>query len=233
VQEYRGALPQPTVLPFPVDPQSVGAPAGSDHRDSLELVYFGHIYGSKGLPTLLEAVRTAGPGVCLTVWGEPIGGSRPPRGSRARSVGAVRFAGHLPQEHVADTLAACDAVVLPYDRPRTARGLASTSAAAHEALAAGAPVVATATRALPDLVDDGRNGLLVEPGDAAALARALARLRDDPALRDRLRQGARQTAAELDRDAVGPAALGLYAHALAQWADRDARVQATGAIVAP
>jgi phosphatidylinositol alpha 1,6-mannosyltransferase len=52
--------------------------------------------------------------------------------------------------------------------------------AAQEALASGLPVVAPAAGGLLDLVDDGRNGLLFTPDDAADLHRAIRGLRDDP-----------------------------------------------------
>ena len=54
-----------------------------------------------------------------------------------------------------------------------------------EALAAGRPVVATAVGGVPDVVADGVDGFLVEPGDTAALAERLARLAADPTLRGR------------------------------------------------
>lgn len=54
---------------------------------------------------------------------------------------------------------------------------------ALEAMMASLPVVASRTGAVPDLVDDGKNGFLVEPGDAAALADALQRLISDRELR--------------------------------------------------
>jgi starch synthase len=56
-----------------------------------------------------------------------------------------------------------------------------------EAMACGVPVVATAVGGIPEIVQHDRNGLLVEPGDAAALARTLSLVLGDPALRQRLR----------------------------------------------
>jgi glycosyltransferase involved in cell wall biosynthesis len=49
-----------------------------------------------------------------------------------------------------------------------------------EAMARGRPVVATATGGIPEWLADGETGILVEPGDAGALTRALAGLRGDP-----------------------------------------------------
>ncbi|HEV8346467.1 MAG TPA: glycosyltransferase family 4 protein [Vicinamibacterales bacterium] len=64
--------------------------------------------------------------------------------------------------------------------------------AVAEALAHGLPVVSTTTGAIPDLVGD-HAGLLVPPGDEAALAAALARVMSDSHLRDRFAEGARRT----------------------------------------
>jgi glycosyltransferase involved in cell wall biosynthesis len=60
-----------------------------------------------------------------------------------------------------------------------------------EYMAAGLPVVASRVGQLSSLIEDGWNGLLCPPGDPAALAASLDRLRQDPALRARLGQTAR------------------------------------------
>lgn len=60
-----------------------------------------------------------------------------------------------------------------------------------EALAAGLAIVSTRHRGIPDTVGDGREGLLIEPGDVEALAAALARLAADSDLRARLGAAAR------------------------------------------
>jgi len=63
----------------------------------------------------------------------------------------------------------------------------STAASVLEAMAASLPVVATRTDGLdPAVLRDGESALLVEPGDPSALAAALRRLHDSPALRERL-----------------------------------------------
>ena len=65
-----------------------------------------------------------------------------------------------------------------------------------EAMAAGAPVVATAVSGIPELVEHEVNGLLIEPDDPQALADALLRLHDDPELTRRLTDNARATVRE-------------------------------------
>ncbi|MDH3285411.1 MAG: glycosyltransferase, partial [Acidobacteriota bacterium] len=62
-----------------------------------------------------------------------------------------------------------------------------------EALACGLPVVSTPIAGIPEVVTHGTNGLLVPPGDAAALADALQRIITDRATYDRLRNNARRT----------------------------------------
>jgi glycosyltransferase involved in cell wall biosynthesis len=59
-------------------------------------------------------------------------------------------------------------------------------------MAAALAVVSTSVGGIPELVTDGVDGLLVKPGDAAALAEALGRLAGDAPLRRRLGQAARQ-----------------------------------------
>ena len=66
-----------------------------------------------------------------------------------------------------------------------------------EALAAGLPAVSTPVTGIPEILDDGRCGLLVPERDPAALAAALARLLDDGGLRDDLACRGRQRAEEL------------------------------------
>jgi glycosyltransferase involved in cell wall biosynthesis len=60
-----------------------------------------------------------------------------------------------------------------------------------EYMGAGKPVVATRVGGLPEVVEDGVQGLLVQPRDPAALAEALARLLGDSSLRQRLGEAAR------------------------------------------
>lgn len=55
--------------------------------------------------------------------------------------------------------------------------------AVRDAMMVGKAVVATASGGIPDMIVDGEDGILVPPGDVAALSRAIERLYDDPALR--------------------------------------------------
>jgi glycosyltransferase involved in cell wall biosynthesis len=84
-----------------------------------------------------------------------------------------------------------------------------------EAMAAGAPVVATAVSGIPELVEHEVNGLLVEPDDPQALADALLRLHDDPELTRRLTAAGRRTVAErFDGDRLAHQLADLFREAL-------------------
>jgi glycosyltransferase involved in cell wall biosynthesis len=86
------------------------------------------------------------------------------------------------QEDIAGVYAALDVVAIPSTEPEPF-GLVAV-----EAMALGRPVVASRIGALPEVIEDGRSGLLVEPSSASALANALRRLINEPELRRRLGQ---------------------------------------------
>ena len=90
----------------------------------------------------------------------------------------VRFEGF--RSDVENIYGAADVVCVPSTQPDPLPN------AALEAAAAGCCVVAADHGGLPEILRDGETGLLVTPGDCAALARALAQLQADPARRERL-----------------------------------------------
>ena len=94
----------------------------------------------------------------------------------------VHFLG--ARRDLGDLLAAMDVFVMP----SLWEGLPLSMVLA---MGAGVPVVATAVAGIPEVVDDGRTGLLVAPGDGVALGAALARLFTDGALRAQLGRDAR------------------------------------------
>jgi glycosyltransferase involved in cell wall biosynthesis len=106
---------------------------------------------------------------------------------------AVHWAGAVDASAVPGWLASMDVGVAPY--PPLAHFYFSPLKV-YEYMAAGLPVVASRIGQLKSLIEEGRNGLLVTPGDAAGLAAALERLQSDPELRARLGQAARSTVLE-------------------------------------
>jgi glycosyltransferase involved in cell wall biosynthesis len=100
----------------------------------------------------------------------------------------VEFAGFVTNPE--QILASVDAVAVPSTRPDPLPN------SAIEAQAAGIPVVAANHGGLPEIVKDGITGMLVAPGDAGDLAKALRRLADDPQASARMGQAAAADAAE-------------------------------------
>ena len=81
-----------------------------------------------------------------------------------------------------------------------------------EAMACGTPVVCSAIGGMPELVIDGETGMLVPPGDSAALGEQVERILDDPALAARLGQQARaRVLAHFTWDRVARVCLDAYA----------------------
>ena len=62
-----------------------------------------------------------------------------------------------------------------------------------EAFAAGIPVIASGVGGIPDMIEDGKDGLLVEPGNPEALAAAIKRLVEDAALRNTMSLNAKKS----------------------------------------
>ncbi len=147
----------------------------------------------KGLVPLLEAlakVRTERH-ADLVVIGSPRRESRVSETiERLGLGGAVTFVSGVSDERIVELYAEASVAVVPslYE---------GFSLPAIEAMACGVPLVATTGGALPEVVGaDGVTGLLVPPGDVGALAAALGRVLDDPALAARLSFAGRQRVLE-------------------------------------
>ncbi len=101
--------------------------------------------------------------------------------ARLGVTGQVDATGALTGDDLVEVLRTAAVLVLPSRTEAESFGMALV-----EAMACGTPVVGSAVGGIPYVVTDEENGLLVPPGDAAALADACRRLLDDPALADRL-----------------------------------------------
>jgi glycosyltransferase involved in cell wall biosynthesis len=151
----------------------------------------GRLVEKKGFRYLIEAAAQLD-GVHLVIAGD--GDLRQALTAQARAAGvAAHFPGALDRASIAAVMAAADVVVVPsvVDQAGNVDGLPN---ALIEALSAGKAVVASRVAGIPDVVEHGRNGLLVAEKDARALAAALDRLRRDPQARESLGRGARQEA---------------------------------------
>jgi glycosyltransferase involved in cell wall biosynthesis len=85
-----------------------------------------------------------------------------------------------------------------------------------ECMAAGLPVIATRVGGIPEVVADGETGILVPPGDAAELARAMERLIADHALRESMGEAATKRSRSFTADVVVPRIESIYHEAVAR-----------------
>ncbi|MCG8459499.1 MAG: glycosyltransferase family 4 protein [Holophagales bacterium] len=146
---------------------------------------------SKGPDLLLDAVaalhrdRAWPPDFGLEIYGEgPMRESCEARIERHGLGDLVRLPGRRPPAEVRSAMARARFTVLPSRSD-------NCPLAAIESLALGTPVVGARAGGIPELVD-GKSGVLVQPGDAAALASALRALLHDPELCAELGRGARE-----------------------------------------
>lgn len=140
----------------------------------------------KGVPVLLDAVERLPAGLPLRLL--LIGGGMDSPAMRARIAGRplekrVGLLGH--RDDVLGIVAAADIAVLPSLRRE---GLPKT---VIEAMALGVPPIVTRSGGSAELVDEGRSGLVVPPGDAPALATAIERLAREPEARRQMGAAAR------------------------------------------
>jgi len=182
------------VVPNAVDPGPAPAPPATD--GPVRVLFLGHLSGVKGVDVLVEAwSRVAatsdagGRGARLVLAGD--GRDRDQVAERVRTLGlddSVEMPGWVEADRAGELVRDAEVFVLP-------SRWEGQPMAILEAMAAGLAVVATPVGGVPDLVDD-RNGLLVEVGDAAALADALVGLLDDPERRRALGDAGRRRVEE-------------------------------------
>jgi glycosyltransferase involved in cell wall biosynthesis len=194
-------LRMPAFLPLLAQPAANGPDTASqcglpaaDRR--IELLLFGFIRPYKGLALLIESFAACAQRERLHLriagefWRDHARIERLIR--RHRLHGQITLLNrYIPNEELPALFAAVDALVLPYLS-------ASQSAVVPLALAAGKPVVTTTVGGLPELVRDGVDGLLVPPGDRAALTAALSRIADRATLAGLQRAAAAQAGERCD-----------------------------------
>ncbi|MEM6635725.1 MAG: glycosyltransferase family 4 protein [Pseudomonadota bacterium] len=165
-------------------------------ENGLQAVFVGRLAAVKGLPQLIEAftkVVEDYPSARLKIVGD--GGERRAIERLARGTkleGHIEFTGYLNQEEVALQLRGSTVFVLP----SFAEGL---PVVLMEAMASELPVVASRVTGIPELIEDGKSGLLVTPGVTEELGAALGTLFGDAALRKQMGEaGRRKVVAEFD-----------------------------------
>jgi len=157
------------------------------------VLVLGRVEPYKRTELVVDAIAAL-PGVRLVIAGTGAGLGAVRARVAARGVAErVRLGGFVDEEEKLRLLQTAHAVACASEK----EGWGLT---VLEAAACGTPAVVTDVPGLRDAVRDGETGLLVPPGDAAALARALGRVLGDAALRGRLAAGAARWAARFDWD---------------------------------
>jgi len=186
-----------TVVPNGIDIEALGRPvrdpalrASLGFEDRFVVGYLGNLdHWREGIGILIDGVaelREQGrEDIAILVVGD--GTRREQYKAHAGRLGLAdrtRFTGRVPHESVGQYYAQMDLFVNPRLDERASRYI--TPIKPYEAMAIGLPVLVSDLPALREIVDAPQRGLVAPPGDASELATAIARLADDPKLRQRL-----------------------------------------------
>ena len=176
-----------------VDSAALGheRPAQDGSGAPVHVLTVGRLTQVKGQAVLIDAVdrlTARGTDVRLTIVGDgPKRGELERIAERAAAAdGRIRFTGAVSQDEIASYYESADVFALS----SFAEGI---PVVLMEAMAYGVPVVATRVMGVGELVEDGRSGLLVNPGRSDLMADAIARLAADPELSQTVRTAARAT----------------------------------------
>ena len=191
---YTTSLPDVTPAPASA-PASAPTPASAAQDGTGPVLFVGRLVERKGVAHLIEAMARLGQGdegPRLEIVGD--GPERPRLEALARRLGVanrVAFRGKIAPDELQASYARAAVCVLPsvLDARGDTEGL---GVVLLEAMNHATPVIASRVGGIPDIVEDGVSGLLVPPGDADALAAAVRRVRDDPALARRLGEAGRR-----------------------------------------
>lgn len=168
--------------------RAIQAPGPEPQAAEVVVGLVGRLHPQKGQADLLHAYALLEPALRARCRLVLAGGPSPGHEAHARALAdlarqlgvaeRVTFLGFV--EHARALIESFDILALPATRPEGLGGVLL------EAMAARVPVIATIAGGTAEVVEDGATGLLVAPRDPVGLARALAQLLDDPALRGRM-----------------------------------------------
>ena len=166
------------------------------------VAYAGHLYAWKGVDVLLEALALVPEARGLIVGGhaaEPDLARLKALAERLGISGRVTFTGLVEPSRVPELLRSASVLALP--NPASAISTRFTSPLKlFEYMAAGRAIVASDLPSIREILHNGVDALLVEPGDANALARAVRRLLAEPSLAARLARAASEAAPQYSWD---------------------------------
>jgi glycosyltransferase involved in cell wall biosynthesis len=166
-------------------------PAATGSLDGRCLGFLGRLVEQKNPLALLDVLAALrGEGYRLVVIGDgPLADEMRRRAATLALTDQVEFVGSLPRAQALERLRAVDVLLMP----SLWEGM---PLAALEAMAIGVPIVASPVGGLPEIVEDGRSGFLIDGSEAEHHAAAVRRLTTDPAQRADIVARARQVVAE-------------------------------------
>ncbi|TET11795.1 glycosyltransferase family 1 protein [Candidatus Aerophobetes bacterium] len=152
-------------------------------------VYFGRVSQEKGLSTLVEAMKTVRASKLLIIGEGELKNSLEGYTSQ-KSISDIKFLGHLSSERLKSVVRSSRFVVLPSE------WYENCPASILEAFALGKPVIGSNIGGIPELIEDGVDGLLFEPGNSEELSEKIAYLISRPQLREQMGKNARKKVEE-------------------------------------
>ena len=188
------------------------------YRDGVpNILFVGRMEPRKGLIHLLRAFRRLqldGVRARLLIVGTGPGEREARRYVLTRQLEDVEFLGRVPEAQKAQLFKTADIYVSP------ATGRESFGIVLLEAMSAGAPIICSDIHGYRGVVRRERDGILVEPGNADALAAAIRRLIDDPVLREQLSRAGEERAQLFTWERVGQAVEEYYGFVIRRLAEQ-------------
>jgi glycosyltransferase involved in cell wall biosynthesis len=212
IKEYR--QPASKVKSIPIGPHNIDAFKLHEdpglNEDGNTILFFGRILEYKGLEYLIKAepyISKEIPDLKIVIAGSGDDMSKYER----LMVNKDRFKvyhRYIPYDEGAELFRRASVVVLPYVE-------ASQSGVVSTAYGFKKPVVVTDSGSIPEIVDEGKTGLIVPARDHEALAKAIVRLLKDPELRSRMGENAyRKLNTDLSWSRVVEKTMGIYMEAV-------------------
>jgi len=194
-----GLRARTTVSVLGLDPSALPPRAVATHGEIPSFVCTASgLVPKKGVETLLEACRILldrGIRFTCTVLGSDAGGERLDHLRKAAAetglAGTVTFAGLRSSAETLQRVSGCTVFVLPSVRAPS-NDMDGIPVSLMESMAMGVPSISTRLSGIPELIEDGVSGILVEPGNPAELAAAMESLLADSSLAARLGSAGRE-----------------------------------------
>ncbi len=163
--------------------------------ESKIVCYSGNIYEGRGIIQLIECAQRLKDVLFLIVGGLEQDVDRLQNLANEKNAGNVMLSGFVPHTKVPMYLASADALVLPYTQEMTIKGGTrakdfTSPIKLFEYMASGKPIVASAIPSVTEVLEDGRNSLLVEPGSAESLYRGIIKVLDNSQFAETIARGA-------------------------------------------